>query len=458
MSIIQPERMKMVDLNAHNLGVSSLQLMEGAGHALAELIRTFEHQSTLFLCGSGNNGGDGMVAARHLAGESDVTVCYYSGMHQSSACAHQLRTLRNCSVRLCEIRGIQDLLALHHHFSSTDLIVDALVGTGFTGTLREPYTTFVRCANESKKPVISADIPTPGIIPTVICAFHRKKNDGAITVDIGIPILAEIATGPGDLLLIPERSSSAHKGAGGSILVIGGGPYQGAPFLAGMAALRSGADIVRVATPASLQYPDLIHEHLQGDHIGEEHLELLLKRCEQADIVVCGMGIGSESHHIVNAIAPSCQKAVFDADALRLPLPVAKDTIYTPHAGEFLRITGKNPSENILDRADMVQNANIPGTVLLKGSTDIISDGNHTKFNQTGTPAMTTGGTGDILAGVCGALFAVLPAFDAACIGAYITGRAGEVMTKQFGYGLTAQDLLNIIPQILYHPTISEDI
>jgi NAD(P)H-hydrate epimerase len=431
--------------------------MEGAGHALAEIIRENDSQSILFLCGSGNNGGDGMVAARHLADEREITVCYHSGNNPSPAHVHQLRSLVNSSVRLCEIKCPHDAMAMEQTFSHTDLIVDALLGIGAYGVLREPYLSLVNLANASKKPIFSADVPTPGIIPTSICAFHRKKTEDAIVVDIGIPILAEICTGLGDLQLIPERKSSDHKGAGGCILIIGGGPYQGAPFLAGMAALRSGADIVRVASPSMMPFPDLIHEPLQGLRITEEHIDSLMHLCEKADVVVCGMGLGSDSHQVVSAIAPSCQKAVFDADALRQPLPISSDTIYTPHAGEFTRITGIVPSNNPLDRADQIIDAHISGTVLLKGPVDVISDGVKTKFNRTGTPAMTTGGTGDVLAGVCGALFAVLPAFDAACISAYATGRAGEMVAENMGYGLIAQDLMHIIPQILYQQTMSEE-
>nr|WP_319538967.1 NAD(P)H-hydrate dehydratase [uncultured Methanospirillum sp.] len=452
--IITPERMRVIDTNARVLGVSDLQLMESAGHALADVVRRYHPTSVLILCGSGNNGGDGMVAARLLTRETEVTILYYDSPKMSPACRTQLSVLQNCAVKLFPMRCKDDLLTREHLFSQSDLIVDALLGTGVAGDLKEPYKSCVYLANETKLPIISADMPTPGIIPTVICSFHRAKSEGSETVDIGIPVLAEICTGPGDLLLIPDRRSSAHKGIGGSLLVIGGGPYQGAPYLTGMAALRAGADIVRVASPSYLQFPDLIHVPTKREQISEDDIDSLAGLCERADVVVCGMGLGPDSHQVVSAIAPYCRKAVFDADALRLPLPVAKETIYTPHAGEFARITGKNPGTEIHARADVVRNAATDGTVLLKGEVDVISDGEEIRFNRTGTPAMTVGGTGDILAGVCGALFAVLHAFDAACIGAYVTGSAGEIITEQMGYGLTAQDLLPVIPQILYRHTI----
>ena len=196
--------------------------------------------------------------------------------------------------------------------------------------------------------------------------------------------------------------------------------------------------------------PDLIHIPLQGEKIGIEHAEILAKHCKEADVVVCGMGLGPDSHDLVTKIAPLCKKAVFDADALRLPLPVAGNTLYTPHAGEFARITGEIPGLDPAGRAELARISNLPGVVLLKGAIDLISDGSRIRFNNTGTPAMTTGGTGDILAGVCGALMVNLTAFDAACIGTYVTGLAGEKLAKRMGYGMTARDLLQVIPEILY--------
>ncbi|PWR70038.1 NAD(P)H-hydrate dehydratase [Methanospirillum lacunae] len=455
--IISPERMRVIDSNAMALGVSDLQLMENAGHALVNVVRRYHPASILILCGSGNNGGDGMVAARLLAHETDVTVIYHNSSTMSLACKTQLSILENCAVRLLPVRCKDDVHSIKYLFSQSTLILDALLGTGMAGDVREPHKSCVILANETKLPIISADMPTPGIIPTIICSFHRAKSEGAENADIGIPVLAEICTGPGDLLMIPDRNPSAHKGIGGSILVIGGGPYQGAPYLAGMSALRAGADIVRVASPSPLQFPDLIHIPTKNEQVSEDDIDILANLCENSDVVICGMGLGPDSHEVVTKIAPFCKKAVFDADALRLPLPVAKESLYTPHTGEFTRITGINPGTEIHARADAVKKASDNGTILLKGETDIISDGNRIRFNRTGTPAMTTGGTGDVLAGVCGALFVVLPAFDAACIGAYATGSAGELVTKQTGYGLTAQDIIPAIPQILYRHIIERD-
>jgi len=196
---------------------------------------------------------------------------------------------------------------------------------------------------------------------------------------------------------------------------------------------------------------DLIYVRLDGKAIGMEHLDRLIPLAEKADAVVCGNGLGAASHEIVTAIAPHCRRAVFDADALRLPLPRARDeTIYTPHAGEFARITGTALPEDTPGRARAAKAAGINGTVLLKGHIDVITDGNQVRFNRTGDPAMTVAGTGDVLAGIAGALLCRLPAFDAACIAAYASGKAGEAVVADRGGGMLASDMVDRIPSVLF--------
>src|SRR5208337_2759744 len=265
--IITHERMRAVDANARALGVAGLQLMESAGKALAASVPALRPKTVLVLCGRGNNGGDGMVAARYLQRGVDTAVCYLDAGTRSPACAHQLAALKSCRVTLHPFVSTDDLRALSSLFGKADVIVDALLGTGATGTPKEPLATCMAMANASNAKIIAADVPSPGMRADRICAFHRPKVAGSEVVDIGIPIEAECCTGPGDLTLIPVRERTSHKGAGGEVLVIGGGPYQGAPYLAGLGALRAGADIVRIASPVFEPVPDLIYERLFGDRI-----------------------------------------------------------------------------------------------------------------------------------------------------------------------------------------------
>ena len=449
--IISPARMRAVDVNAMALGVTELQLMESAGRALADIARAANPDRVLVLCGKGNNGGDGMVAARHLQRGVKTDVCYLDIGKRSTSCEHQLAALKHCRIPLHPFQCSDDIEAVQSLFGRTDVIIDALLGIGASGALREPLKTCVAMANASDVTIIAADVPTPGMRADRICAFHRAKIEGSTVIDIGIPVEAECFVGPGDLTLLTRRDKKAHKGVGGEVLVIGGGPYQGAPYLAGLGALRAGADIVRIASPVFEPVPDLIYERLEGKRIGMEHLDRLLALAEHADAVVCGNGLGTESHDVVMALAPHCKKAVFDAEALRLPLPVAaKETIYTPHAGEFFRITGTKLPDDAVGRAKVAKAARLPGMVLVKGHIDIITDSKQMRFNRTGDPAMTVGGTGDVLAGICGALLCQLPAFDAACIAAYVNGKAGEYVAAQRGGGMLASDLVDRIPVELF--------
>lgn len=446
--IISPERMRTVDANAQALGVSAVQLMEAAGKGLADYVRGMSPVHVVILCGKGNNGGDGFVAARHLCRDCMVTVICLSQDIRTPEAARNFRALSHCSVSFLIAETPDAVLGCRDCITSADLVIDAMLGTGITGALREPYATCARVVRESGIPVVAADTPTPGLPAAVVCSFHRAKGGEPVVIDIGIPDEAECFTGPGDLLILPAKGQTCHKGAGGEVLVIGGGPYQGAPYLAGMAAIRAGADIVRVATPNMLPCPDLIVERTGGAVIREEDTDRLAGLSERADVTVCGCGLGTESHTVISEIAGYMGRAVFDADALRQPLPVADNTIYTPHAGEFFRMTGCRLPDDPAGRARMVRDHGPDGVTLVKGPVDIISDTARVRFNRTGTPHMTVGGTGDVLAGIVGALFCRLPAFEAAALAAYINGCAGESL-RDLGEGLAATDLLRQIPLVI---------
>ena len=448
--VIRADRMRAVEGNSIALGLSALQMMESAGAALARTVLEYRPSRVLVLCGRGNNGGDGMAAARYLQGCVETDVIWLADGPATGETEAQRALLTHSAATLHPLQCADDLGKLRHLFSQADVIVDAMLGTGVVGVPREPLATAVALANEAGAHTISVDVPTPGIIPARILAFHRPKGAGEEVADIGIPLEAEVFTGPGDLTLVPRRPPAAHKGQAGEVLVIGGGPYQGAPYLAGLGALRAGADLVRIASPVFEPIPDLISTRLEGKRIGEEHLEILVPLAEKADVVVCGNGLGAESQGVVLALAPHFRKAVFDADAIRLPLPVAKETVYTPHAGEFERMTGNKAPLPLPARGRAVRNAAKNGTVLLKGPVDVISDGARVRFNRTGSPSMAVAGTGDVLAGITGALLCRLQAFDAACIAAYVNGAAGSLAASTRGDGMLATDLLDRIPEVLF--------
>ncbi|MDO5845908.1 MAG: NAD(P)H-hydrate dehydratase [Methanocorpusculum sp.] len=446
--VVSAECMRAVDKNADACGISPRERMESAGTQLANAVRMEHAASVLFLCGPGNNGGDGYAAARHLAGEMAVSVISFGAKTPESSAA--FASLAASEAKVISVQCEADFPDI----TGYAVIVDCLFGTGAHLPLPPLYALAVARMNAAPARVLACDVPSPGARSDRVIAFHLAKTEGAEVYGIGIPLAAEVFCGAGDLLSVQKKSSASHKGAGGTVLVIGGGPYQGAPFLAGEAALRAGADIVRVATPARGFMPDIIIEQLDGARIGREHAERLTALAQTADAVIAGPGLGSdeETLAVVREVVAASRRAVVDADLLRRPLPRAKElTIYTPHAGEFARCFAPVPAD-LAERGRAVRAAarEAGGVVVLKGAVDVVSDGVRVKFNPGGAPSMTTGGTGDVLAGLCGGLLARTGAFDAACAAVYAAGKAGEAVDAEVGDGLTASDLLRKIAGVLY--------
>lgn len=263
------------------------------------------------------------------------------------------------------------------------------------------------------------------------------------------------------------REKEAHKFDFGSLLVVGGSKiYSGSPTFNALGALRSGVDLVEIAAPersaniiASFS-PDLITHPLPGNYIKRAHLETLNKVSQNKTAIVIGGGMNKEKETllaIVSFLSKIKLPCVIDADAihaisLKRELLRGKMFVLTPHAMEFYALTGQEVYKEMDFRKSQVIEAakKLKTTILLKGNIDVISDGENVYLNETGTPYMTKGGTGDILAGICGALLArgVEP-FEAACCAAYISGRAGEIASKKYGESLLASDILREIPAVI---------
>jgi NAD(P)H-hydrate epimerase len=455
--LISPADARTLDANAEALGIPTSLLMDNAGAALASFIgKEYPDKRAVFVCGTGNNGGDGFAAALRMDPER-TKVCL---LKKPSSIRTEIARERY-SVLECPIEAY----AGKDSFAGFDLIVDCALGTGTSGSVREPYASFIADANSSGLPIISADVPSGFgsdvcIKPCATVTFHDAKigmtaeNCGKIVIaGIGIPEEAYTRVGPGDMLRYPVPLADSHKGNNGRLMIIGGGPYFGAPAMSAMSALRIGADIVRVFTPES-SYPQvaaaspvLMATKLPGDHLDADSLDIILSASKDFDAVLIGPGLGSDEMTIRTAMAflRACKiPTVIDADGISAAkgLTLRNPTVLTPHSREFSRISdGKSPEETA---------SKMGATILKKGKVDLITDGTRTRYNSSGTPAMTGAGTGDVLAGAVAGLMAKgMGPFDAACLGAYICGRAGEKAFETKSYGLIATDVIDCIPTIL---------
>jgi hydroxyethylthiazole kinase-like uncharacterized protein yjeF len=289
-----------------------------------------------------------------------------------------------------------------------------------------------------------------------------------VVADIGIPEGMERLAGPGDVRMVMKRKPGSHKGDNGRVLIVGGGPFFGAPTLAALAALHAGADWVTIAAPKSVSSliaslsPDLIVQPLSSAIVVERDVPVVSDLIRKHDVLVIGMGIGAEEDtksaaRMILEDAAS-KKVVVDADGFYgLHLPVKeKRVIVTPHAGEFSKMQERSvnvpPERMPEERMGFVQDFSRRNNVvtLMKGPTDIVSDGDRVKINRSGNAGMTVGGTGDVLAGVTGAFFAIAEdMFKVAVAAAFITGTAGDSAFEEKGYGLLATDVVGHISRVM---------
>ena len=266
---------------------------------------------------------------------------------------------------------------------------------------------------------------------------------------------------------IPPRRADSHKGMNGRAAVVGGSRiYHGAPFHAAMAALRTGLDLVYLAVPAVVAVPiramspDLIVVPLPDGKLTRGNANRLASWLPaRLDCIGVGPGLGpqnpEELSHALTRFSSKTGSLVLDADALRpsvLELPSRPPTVVTPHYGEFERLFGAKVEGDLDARVALVAGKAREHhlTVLLKGPVDIVSDGERVALNDTHTPAMTTGGTGDVLTGMVVGLSAKgLAPFEAAACAAYVNGAAGVEAEKRVGLHMVASDLVEQIPVVM---------
>ena len=493
--------MRAIEENSEYLGVSRLQLMENAGKAVADRVRQRASPGArvAIYAGTGGNGGDGFVAARHLSSMGFKVTVILVG--RSSEIRHE-STLKNWNTlrrMLSSVNMVEASDSASVPRVEADVVIDALLGTGTKGAPREPILTAIRTINSLDSLKVAVDLPSgldadtgypmgEAVTADLTITFHRPKVGFAradkrvlgelMIEEIGIPVEAETYAGPGDVLKVRKpRPPDSHKGDFGRLLVVGGSEtYFGAPAFVALSALRVGVDLVYVAAPydaamaVSSYSPDIITIKLRGERLSESHLPILESALSKVDAVVIGPGLGLDeetSRAIIGYFQleeASKKPTVVDADALKISAKIGdwslKQSVLTPHAGEFAILRGKQPADDLGERSSQVKEAALErhATILLKGPVDVISDGNLVRLNRTGNPGMTVGGTGDVLSGIVGGLLAHgFGTLDSAVAGAFVNGAAGDLAVKEKGYHITASDLIAYIPAVLDRPSIHEE-
>jgi hydroxyethylthiazole kinase-like uncharacterized protein yjeF len=489
--VYEAAEMRAVDAWAiEEQGVPSLDLMERAGVGLARVAA--ERAATgpvRIVIGKGNNGGDGLVAARLLRGDGhEVDVL-------SVAPLDELRG--DALANLERLPGATPAPFAPERLEAAGVIVDALLGTGFEGVAREPVASAIAAINGVGAPVVACDVPSgvnastgavegEAVRALATATFHGSKvglhiepgraHAGDVeVVEIGVPRGAPAPAAAGliterVLSLYPRRRRTGSKFDSGVVLVVGGSAgLTGAPTMAARAASRAGAGYVQVAVPESAQAAidmRLLEQMSRGlpEHEGGHSpagVVLAEEMAERAGAVVLGPGLGRDdgAAEFARAVAAGvATPLLIDADGLnahagRLELLRSRSapTVLTPHEGELARLLELDAEDIKTQRlARAREAAELSGAVvLLKGDDTIVAaPGGPVAVNRGATPALATAGTGDVLSGLVGALLAKgLPAFEAAALGALAHALAGKAAAERHGADhVVAGDVIDALP------------
>ena len=505
MKIATAEQMLLCDrLASAEYGLPSLELMENAGRgtvaAMARHFGPLAEKKVLIFVGPGNNGGDGLVIARLLLeqGARPQVVSLVDLEKLQGDAARNLKRVKQLAMPLFTCLAEDELSWVERLVAESDLLVDALFGTGLRSKITGVFASVVKCLNASPLPVVAVDIPSGLASDTGIpqgvsvrarltCAYGLpkfaqveppgKEYVGLLeVVDIGIP--AEVVERIGVKVewldhaavkgLIPERGLASHKGTFGHLLVLAGSLGKGgAAVLCGLGAVRSGAGLVTIAAPKTLNamvqgaLPEAMAEPLSfSQHcLSDTDYEQLLAAAHGKGAVAVGPGLGTaeETGQVVRKLYRELrQPMVVDADGLNLlagevAVLAAGPRVLTPHPGEMSRLAGISALEiQGKRRAVAAEFAKRHGVYLvLKGAATIIAapDG-RLAINPTGNPGMAAGGMGDVLTGLLGGLLAQgLAPFEASCLAVYVHGLAADrIVRAGRPFGFLASELATEIP------------
>ncbi len=503
MRVLNTQQMREADRRTiDEVGIPSIVLMENAGRqAVAAMEAAFEDLASTHvgvMCGRGNNGGDGFVVARTLIQRGIETSVFLLGSVADvrGDARTNLEVLGRIGLTVVEISNAQEWELHFSEISRCELVVDAILGTGFHGQLSGLLETVVADINGLGVPIVAIDLPT-GLsadtcdvegeaieasmtitlaapkIPLILPPADTYSGD-LVIADIGIPlpILDEVEGPYIELLtrermreLVPARAADSHKGDFGRVLVIAGSVGRtGAAHLAAMGALRSGAGLVTVATPRSClpivaaMASEYMTEGLDETAAGTIDFAALDRVLEfKADVIAVGPGLGQSpgtAAFVHGLIERAGVPLILDADALnaftgdpdRLAGRDGVDVVITPHPGEMARLLNLSIEAVQHDRlrhaTEFASSHRVH--VVLKGHRTIIAGPENRAFiNLTGNAGMATGGTGDLLTGMIAAWFGQLLDAEAACkLAVYLHGTAGDLAEADEGdVALVAGDL-----------------
>ena len=493
---LDAEEMRAIDRWAiEERGVPSLELMEAAGRAVAEAAASLtEDRRAAVVCGKGNNGGDGLVAARVLAEtgfEVDALLLWPRDELSDDARANLERF-----PQAREVAGDEIADAL----SRAGVVVDAIFGTGFAGAPRDPATAAIEAVNRCPVPVVATDIASgvnastgeiegAAVEAYATVTFHAPKlghyvnpgkaHAGRVEVaPIGIPEGAPAKAKAGliepEVMALPaRRAAGSTKFTSGQVVVAGGSRgLTGAVCLAAEASIRAGAGYCTVTVPADLEsiFEIKLTEVMSVGCASREGAlrpaaaEQILEASRKAACVVLGPGAGKEqgTQRLLRDLTPRIEAPVLiDADGLNAfeaKLDELRerdgDLILTPHEGELGRLLDIDPDQVKAQRLKCAREAaeRSGAVVVLKGDDTIVTDGERLAVNHVQSPALATAGTGDVLSGLTAALVArgTDDAFAAACAGVLAHGRAGQLAAGELGVeSVIAGDVIDAIPGAL---------
>jgi ADP-dependent NAD(P)H-hydrate dehydratase / NAD(P)H-hydrate epimerase len=493
--LLTPAQMSRADAATIAAGTPGAVLMERAGRAVARAVigvagRRYGRRAVI-VCGKGNNGGDGFVAARILTLEGLGVRCLFVGdpSEVRGDAAHHLEAMRSAGVRVDRFDAAR--------LRGADVIVDALFGTGFRGEARDDAALAIEAMNAASASVVAIDIPSgvngetarvdgPAVSASVTVAMAAEKVGTSVTpgalyagrvevADIGIVVetagLAMVEAGDVRAAL-PRREPASHKRSNGSVVLLGGSAgMSGAMILAATAAVRAGAGYVTVGLTSAIDpivsssLPEVLTRTVTDEPVlGPDALKEVSDAFERADAVAIGPGLGTgpDQLALVEAVLAEIEvPVVVDADGLnvlagRTDALVARSNpiVITPHPGELARLLGVSTSEVQADRIGHARRAadDFGCTVVLKGFRSVIGgrDGKAV-VNPTGGPELATAGTGDVLTGLTSALLAQgLEEFEAAWTAAFVHGDAGAAAMDRLGaIGVLASDIAEALPGVL---------